>query len=412
MQHMWPIPDPAVIAQTIRESKVITFEDVSQDVVDYAAGLVDADGKVQTDIISVSQAQKGVACLHFMYDNFGGQVVALPHKDEENHQQSYEWQVFSNTRRAFARCIVNSLLLKKREAIAMIEYETLPKLAKKQARDDLKKLKHIEHDPISEEINPTDAYFAGFSDGEITLDVHGKNSQHHTISQSYRPICDAFERRFGGTIRWSIPPNSVFVWTIYTFADKFLKTIAPYIVGKKAQVDLILGMKIGQAADIHCALRELKGNIGPGLTPKIDRHLAGNGRVYVNPPKELPMGVHPSHNGKFIALMKRGKEQYSLGSFDTVEAALAQYEKYKYLVEAEKRGGPKVDLAFNTVESKRNPPPPVGQVLPKGIYLTKSNTYQVRGRDGTKKPVQLGTHKTLEAAQAAYKAHVDATGIV
>ena len=408
MPQSYPIPDPEVIAQTIRSKKVVLFTNLSQNIVDYAAGLIDADGEIQCDQISISQAQKGVECLHFMYDHFGGQVVALPHKDGENHQQAYEWSVFSDSLRLFAKTIVESLILKKREVIELIKYETLRKADRVASKNIIKQFKHVEHDPIPESVKPTDAYFAGFCDGEICFDCHGKTSQHHTISQSYRPICDVFERRFYGTTCWCGPPNNVFKWAIHTFADKFLKTIAPFIVGKKAQVELLLNMKPGEAADIHCKLRELKGNIGH-VTTKIDRHLAGNGRVYVNPPKELPVGVHiATTTGKYMAIIKHNLTQNCLGTYNTVEEAEAQYIKYKELVEAEKHGGPVVDLEFNTVERKKNPPPaPDLPPLPSGIYLTKSNTFQVRWRNKVKgeKVAQLGTYKTVEDAVTALEAY-------
>ena len=179
----------------------------------------------------------------------------------------------------------------------------------------------------------------------------------------------------------------------------FTSFVAPYIVGKKAQVDMILNMKPGEAMKIHAELRKLKGNIGME-TPKIDKYLAGNSREFVNPPKQLPMGVHEC-KGKFRAIIKHDKKQHYLGIHDTIAAASAQYEEYKYLVEAEKRGGPKVDLNFNTRERKKNREPPEGQVLPKGIYLTKSNTYQVRGPRNGGKPTQLGTYKNLVDAESA-----------
>ena len=406
----WPVPDPAVVAQTVRPARVVSFDGVSQDVLDYAAGLVDADGELQIYSVAVSQAQKGVACLHFMHDHFGGRVVALPHKDGENHQQAYEWQIFGEGAPCeFARRIVGSLLLKKREALVLIEYGGLHKRAKA-ARDAacerIKALKHVPHDSVPESVKPTDAYFGGFVDGEGCLDTHGQTSQHHTISQSHRPICDVLERRFGGTTCWSAARRAYY-WSIHTFADKFLKTIAPYVVGKRAQVHLILAMKPGEAMDVHCQLRELKGNIGRA-TPKIDRHLAGNGRVYVRPPKVLPMGVHNSNGGKFTAMLGHNSKSHQLGTFDTVEEALAQYEKHKVLVEASKRDGTVVDLEFNTRKRRKNPPPPAGQVLPLGIYPTAANTYQARYHGGGK-VVQLGTHKTLELAVAARNAYLGVT---
>lgn len=310
--------------------------------------------------------------------------------------------MFGDAMRSFLALIHDRLLLKKREAALVIRYSHMTKEEKSEARVLIKKLKKTEHEPIPESFMPSDAYFGGFSDAEIMLDTHGKNSQHHTLSQAHRPICDLFVRRFGGKILYQ--EKRKYSWTIYTFADKFLSAVAPYIVGKKAQVDMILAMKPGEAADIHCKLRELKGNIGFATT-KIDRHLAGEGRVYVRPPKALPRGVHCSDK-KYIALIKHQKVDYTLGIFETVEEAQAQYEKYKLLVEAEKRGGPKVDLEFNTRESKKVPPPAPDLKLPKCIYLTKANTFQVRWWSEPKKVKQLGTYRTLEEAVAAQNAYI------
>ena len=78
------------------------------------------------------------------------------------------------------------------------------------------------------------------------------------------------------------------------------------------------------------------------------------------------------------------------------------------VIEEEKHGGPVVDLEFNTVERKKNPPPaPDLPPLPSGIYLTKSNTFQVRWRNKVKgeKVAQLGTYKTVEDAVTALEAY-------
>ena len=401
-----------LIQQTIRTRRVLpSFDGIPKEVIDYAAGLFDGDGETQIDQIAISQAQKGVTCLHFMYDHFGGQVVVLPIEDEENHQSAYEWQMFGDSMRSVLTLMKDSLLLKKREALLTINYLNMSKDEKDRARDQIKAFKKMEHDLIPETFMPSDAYFGGFSDAEIMLDVHGKTSQHHTFAQAHRHICDAFVRRFGGKIAYT--KKRKFSWSIYTFADKFLKTVAPFIVGKKAQVDMILAMKPGEAADIHCKLRELKGNIGFATT-KIDRHLAGKGRKFVNPPKILPRGVHANvtetstgTTTKYLTLLKHKKVDHCLGSFDTVEEAEAQYEKYKRLVEEELRGGPDVDLTFNTREKKKVAPPPPDLVLPSNIFLTKANTFQVRGRapKGEKKPKQLGTFRTLDEAIAAKAAY-------
>jgi hypothetical protein len=408
----------AIIKQTIRARKNIelsAYKDIPQEIIDYAAGLIDADGEIQMDQLSISQAQKGVDCLHFIYDNFGGQVIVLPCKDPEKHQIAYEYQTFGPYMRNFLEVINKSLVIKKREAdLVLKEFLLTKKSEKEEALKQLSVYKHIPHDEIDVSLVPSDAYFGGFSDGECTLDTHSKSGQRHHFPQSHRPICDLFLRRFGGNVYFSKPPNNVWKWEIYTFADKFLKTVAPFIVGKKAQVDMIMAMKPGEAEDIHCKLRELKGNIGFATT-KIDRHLAGEGRKYVNPPKVLPRGVHAKvtktvdggTNTRYYALLKHKKVDHFLGSFDTVEEAEAQYEKYKRLAAIEKRGGPDVDLTFNTRENKKVAPPPPDLVLPSNIFLTKANTFQVRGRapKGEKKPKQLGTYRTLDEAIAAKAAY-------
>ena len=335
-----------------------------------------------------------------MHDRFGGAIIALSHSGDENHQQAYEWHLKSYAAITFIRLIRDSLLLKKREADVYLEYHDGGKVDKV-LLERLSELKHVAHDDIPETVQPSIAYFGGFTDGEGCLDTHGKSQQHHGINQSWRPICDVFQRRFGGTICWSGPPNNVFKWSIHTFAADFLRDVAPYIVGKKAQVDLILNMKPGEAMDVHCKLRELKGNIGHA-TPKIDKWLAGERPEYTYEPKKLPRGVH-EWNGKYKVMLRRDKVEYNLGSFATVEEAEAQYKKYKKMVDAEKRGGPKVDLEFNTRKNRllKLPPPPADFVRPKGVYVTKFNTYQVRYHGGGKK-VQLGTYKTVEEAQKAY----------
>ena len=392
-----------IVNATVRPLVDVDFSRAPREIIDYAAGLLDADGCIQVKSVSISQSQRGVACLHFIYDNFGGEIETLCHTGNANHQQAYEWRLRGPRALQFAVIVVDSLLLKKREAICFIEYKKTDTGARDILADRMRNMKHIEHDVVPADVKPTLAYFGGFMDGEGCFDTHGKSSQHHTTSQSWRPICDVFERRFGGTTSWSKEPNNVFKWTIHTFADEFVRSLAPFIVGKKEQIKLIMEMKPGEAMDVHCKLRELKGNIGHA-TPKIDAHLAGEGQTFVYGPKDLPRGVHP-WNGKFIAKLRRNGTEFNLGSFETIELADAQYKKYKKLVEAEKRGGQKVDLSFNTRENRLMKLPPVDKsvVLPRGIYVTKFNSFQVRYHPGDKrKPVQLGTHMTLELAKKAY----------
>ena len=111
------------------------------------------------------------------------------------------------------------------------------------------------------------------------------------------------------------------------------------------------------------------------------------------------MGVQRnSYDDKYAAIISHEHTTYRLGNFDTIEGAYAQYMKYKALLKAEKQGGAKVDLTFNTRENKRNQPPPTDEVLPKYIILTKNYTYKIVHN----KKLLVGTFKTAEQAKAAY----------
>ena len=112
----------------------------------------------------------------------------------------------------------------------------------------------------------------------------------------------------------------------------------------------------------------------------------------------------------------------------TIREAEAQYIKYKTLIEEEKHGGPVVDLEFNTVERKKNPPPaPDLPPLPSGNYLlsyapddvlTKFEKYgkshvSLSLRDVcTIEVVDLATRNELEASfPALSEAPADKTGL-
>jgi len=276
----------------------------------------------------------------------------------------------------------------------------------------LKELRNTAHDPIPDDVMPSVAYFAGFADGEITFDANGKNYQHHNITQKYRPILDLFQKRWGGRVNVSKKTdtrNESYYWDIYTLADKFLEQIAPFIVGKREQVDLIQTMKPGEGQLVHAKLRDLKGNY-TAPTVKIDNINNGNARVYKLPPKQLPRGVHRiKSSGKYHALLRHDKVQYTLGSFDTAEDAKAKYDEVCEAVQKWKHGGPPVDLSVYTQKYKdqfKPKPPPPDTVLPLGVYLTAANTYQARYHIKVfdKKVHQLGTYRTIEEAVNARRA--------
>lgn len=177
--------------------------------------------------------------------------------------------------------------------------------------------------------------FCFFVDGEITFDTSKRFVQHHTINQASRPICDLFRRNFGGRVNQV--ESGIFYWGIHTGADDFLKRIAPYVFGKKKQVDLIMDMKPGEGEKVHAELRKLKGKGNP-KTAKIDRYNSGNGIKYTI--KELPRGVFQDRNKLRVQLQYKMKV-YHLGRFegDEIEEAKELYLKVKrHIVQSEAAG--------------------------------------------------------------------------
>jgi hypothetical protein len=453
-----------------------------EDVLKWAAGFMDADGTFNTarDGASISvhlrvtQAEKGVASLHKLYDTFGGVVslhkaatnesgdkaedddegdegegadngegadegedadeggevdevgstssvpatatatATVRRKNNKQHQASYTWMLNGVETVELAKVIYPYMLVKQREVeivmrfptlnlkhipyvvlnIETLEMETFPSrimclthigvptssakpgaakgateahgswrvskhLTDQDVRDVIKvrqttrdMLKHFHKQSTPPATFPDDmplpsnAYFAGFSDGDATFDTNAKgaSAQHHTIHKKHRPILDIFQRRFNGTI--SCVKNGSFKWTVKADAVAYLTAIVPFLAGKVAQVQLILGMQPGEAAKIHVQLRELKGNCSVP-TPAIDRFHAAGGVLHTRPPRALPKYVHLQLNGKYNARVHNPADPkgYNLGVFTTQEEAEAAVAKFLPQLEvAKKSDGPTVDL--------------------------------------------------------------------
>lgn len=400
-----------LIAKNIRKyKKVIYNEDIGIEKIQYASGLIDTDGcflaSDENDLrIFIGQAENGIDCLHFMYDNFGG-IIKLHKKGNENHQTSYTWLLLGKDAQDFSKLIYQYLLIKKRESklfnefpldnthfVSVIakniktneektfinsrecsnyigknrilfekdinliifndweirkllskEYIENIKQKRKSINAQIKKYKTEPHDEIPEDIIPSSAYIGGLCDGEICIMCEGKYTIHHSISQKYNPILKLMKRIYGGTISYRKFNNS-WTWEIYTFAREFLENLSPYIVGKKKQVDLILNMKPGEAQKVHVELRTLKGKC-TALTPVIDAINAGNVQVFTEA-KKFPMGVFKNGDrDRLKAQIQYNKKVYVLGWFalDQVEKAHELYLKFKKNIALEKRGGPKVNF--------------------------------------------------------------------
>lgn len=121
------------------------------------------------------------------------------------------------------------------------------------------------HDPIPPSYKPSKAYWAGFIDGDGSFSSRGKNSISVAISQGWRPICDCFAREYDDFVVESYRARTFWyqgsVCSRDT-ADKCLKDIQPFIVGKKKQVELLLGMEKDEGPRVEKLLGFLRGDDG------------------------------------------------------------------------------------------------------------------------------------------------------
>lgn len=351
---------------------------------------------------TMSQAVKGIGALHFIHDHFGGSInLQLP--GDEKNQRAYDYSLNGDNALRFARAIEPYLLIKKREAARFMEFPNcnlhiIPIVAKhettgeerrfatlkecaqslglvslafigrevirsrsweirksltpdevaaikakrKELFVELKELKKKPHDPIPDDYVPTDAYFAGFFDGDGKVGVTGKSGHCHSIDQKYPAICNLFKRAYGGTCCQYT--HGGWKWSIYTFGDEFIRRIAPFIQGKKKQVTLVLNMKAGDAQEVHANLRLLKGK-GERETPRIDRYNRGEGPQFTAA-RELPKGVFPTCGGKYLAQIQHSKTIYVLGKFTKPSDAHDLYNKVKHDVAMAKANGRAIDLSM------------------------------------------------------------------
>lgn len=384
----------AEIDPYLRDVKKVDCTQANLHARQYAAGLTDADGcfkiigrKNFSLQFAIEQAIKGMGALEYLYDNFGGSINLQLAGDEKN-QRAYVWVLNGEDASQYVACIIDFLLLKKREAMRFLQFpvqnlhvipiiatnalngETLvfdtlkackthfgvnlafqkrdkicsghwvitKSLSKKEVEDirtkrseigtDLRRMKTELHEDIPLNYTPHVAYLAGFFDGDGCIDAIGKSGQHHSINQKSVAICDLYKRIFGGSV--SRGTKGIYHWDIYDGADDFLSMISPFVKGKQRQAHLILHMKAGESEITHAKLRCLKGK-GIMKTPRIDRLTAGS--TTFTAVKDLPKGVFRfSHDPTLIFVqIQHQKKVYRLQHFKIgeLDQAVALYKATK-----------------------------------------------------------------------------------
>lgn len=135
---------------------------------------------------------------------------------------------------------------------------------------ELRRLKHVPHDPIQGQLSAE--YCGGLFDSEGCISVTSATLWKASVSQGHSNILFALKRQFGGNVFVSKKTANRGCWTLYRIPGKpFLESIRPLLLEKGKQVDLVLGMT-DDGARVCYELRKLKGNYTPKLTSAISQY--------------------------------------------------------------------------------------------------------------------------------------------
>ena len=301
----------------------------TNDELDYFAGQIDGDGKViigknQNLVVGIDKAKKAYMVLEEAKRLFQGQIYKkcdATDKSQEQHQyvvnsvDAYEvvcaikdrsWvkrkqlQTASTfdmtlkvsviaekddkimTHRSITACAayfgvheqrIRRLLAKVDPQIddwclRLVRQDQAAVKASRDAVDqELRRLKHVPHDPITAPL--TFAYIAGFFDAEGSISFMTLATWKISIPQQHPEILYALQRQFGGNVFVSKKTNAA-AWTLYArLARPLLESILPYLREKREQVEIILKFdpKKDDANEIRDRLSLLKGNVTPQRKP-------------------------------------------------------------------------------------------------------------------------------------------------
>ncbi len=291
----------------------------------YIGGLFDADGCVYTGannalVVSVTQAQKGIAAVQFLQEIFGGTITDRGQRTAA-HQRLHGWHLCGQNAKSFCEIMHRYVFLKRDQLQLASQYpmnttsrpvsginlstmeehsfasleaavvffgargQTLHKAAisaclhgkakqhggfvwtspekstewkitKQMIASQLKILKTKPHKLIKDVL--PDPYIAGFFDGDGCFSLTPKGVHAHRICQKYIAICDAFQKRFGGSVK--LTREGYFTWNLYKGGLAFVQVVYPFLRGKAKQASLLLSFTRSSVDHVREQLRDLKGN--------------------------------------------------------------------------------------------------------------------------------------------------------
>lgn len=277
-----------------------------------------------TLVVSVTQAQKGAAAVHILQETFGGSVIDRCARISA-HQNTRTWSVCGEGAISFCSIMHQYTFLKRDQLrlascypiktrsipVSSLDVSTLEthlfenydaaisffaargkllhkaaisaclhgkvkqhggiiwkavekkedwKNTKQMIASQLKAFKDKPHRVILERL--PDPYAAGFFDGDGCFSLTPKGVHAHRIAQKYIAICDAFQKRFGGSVK--LTKEGYFTWNLYKGGLAFVQAIHPFLRGKAEQGSLLLTITpfITPAVidNVRKQLWDLKGN--------------------------------------------------------------------------------------------------------------------------------------------------------
>jgi hypothetical protein len=224
---------------------------------EYMAGLMDAEGcftitrcfrkasNCYNYLAQIIFTNTNPELMKWVVFNFGG--VYKKRKVVSGNKQAYDWKV-TNQKHAlsFISTILPYLIVKKAEAVLMIKYYELNgkecSEIREQLFDEIKRLKWNKGSVTTDMPNASNAYCAGFFDGDGGV----SGSYTLTITNTHRGVVDLFCKQYGGYFyeHTSIiaKQSDYFRWTLNNRQKVKLILLSwiPYLIDKKDRAKIAL----------------------------------------------------------------------------------------------------------------------------------------------------------------------------
>lgn len=227
------------------------------------------------------QSQRNVGDLHLLHDWFGGSITLLA-EPTKAAQRQFRWKLAGAPSLRFCQLIKDKLLIKRREVAVVVDDFPFGRLQTLRARnsdsaftvivwrreacrDRLQFLKIVPHDVIPETETRPIEYWSGVKEGDGSLgiglyelaDGTITGRVRHSITQKHKPLLEAAQREFGGSLHYSVTEDC---WTLSLHGDdarNFESRTRPHAMAKIDQHEVIQQFSEGKISALQ-AFQQLR----------------------------------------------------------------------------------------------------------------------------------------------------------